>query len=144
MNFAESVPAALDAGQVDAAWVVEPALNTVKAMGGRVIASNFVDIAPDLTVALYFTSDKLQAENPDLVKRFQEAMRESLTYADGHPDDVRQVITTYTKIQAGSLLDLTLPKWPADPNRASLEELAKLSRQDGLFAEAPDLSKLVP
>ncbi|MFC6083972.1 ABC transporter substrate-binding protein [Sphaerisporangium aureirubrum] len=138
------MPAALDAGQVDAAWVVEPSLTAVKAKGGRVVASNFVDTAPDLTVALYFTSDKLQADNPDLVKRFQEAMRESLTYADAHPDEVRQILTTYTKIDAASLPGLILPKWPAEPNRASLEELAKLSRQDGLFATAPDLAKLVP
>jgi len=138
------MPAALDAGQVDAAWVVEPSLAAVKAKGGRIIASNFVDVAPDLTVALYFTSEKLQADNPDLVKRFQEAMRESLAYADSHPDEVRKVLTTYTKIDAATLSNLVLPRWPADPNRASLEALAGLSEQDGLFTKAPDLDKLLP
>src|SRR5882757_5509964 len=59
-----SMPAALDAGQIDAAWVVEPTLAQVKAQGDRVIASNYVDVAPDLTVALYFTAQKLQQSNP--------------------------------------------------------------------------------
>ncbi|GAA4587908.1 hypothetical protein GCM10023194_38190 [Planotetraspora phitsanulokensis] len=138
------MPAALDAGQVDAAWVVEPSLAAVKAAGGRIVASNFVDVAPDLTVALYFTSEKLMADNPDLVKRFQEAMRESLTYADGHPDEVRKILSTYTKIDAATMSTLVLPKWPAEPNRASLDELAKLGQQDGLFTKAPDLDKLLP
>jgi NitT/TauT family transport system substrate-binding protein len=136
------MPAALDAGQVDAAWVVEPSLSVVKAKGGRVVASNFVDTAPNLTVALYFTSRKLAQDNPDLVNRFVEAMRESLAYADSHPDEVRQILTTYTKIDAATLQMLTLPKWPADYNRASLETLAKLGQQDGLFRTAPDLDKL--
>jgi hypothetical protein len=37
-----------------------------------------VDTAPDLTVAVYFTSEKLLQDDPDLVKRFTEAMNESL------------------------------------------------------------------
>ncbi|MFC0529030.1 ABC transporter substrate-binding protein [Phytohabitans kaempferiae] len=136
------MPAALDGGQVDAAWVVEPSLSVVKAKGGRVIASNFVDVAPDLTVALYFTSAKLAQEDPDLVKRFVEAMQESLAYADSNPDEVRRIIGTYTQIDAATVAALTLPKWPAEYNRASLEALARLGQQDGLFGSAPELDKL--
>ncbi|MEV2242712.1 MULTISPECIES: ABC transporter substrate-binding protein [unclassified Micromonospora] len=136
------MPAALDAGQVDAAWVVEPSLSVVKAGGGRVVASNFVDVAPDLTVALYFTSDKLLQEDPGLVERFVEAMRESLAYADANPDEVRRIIGTYTQIDEATVAELTLPKWPADYNRESLEVLARLGQQDGLFTSAPDLDKL--
>jgi NitT/TauT family transport system substrate-binding protein len=136
------MPAALASGQVDAAWVVEPSLAVVKTQGGRVIASNFVDTAPNLTVALYFTSRKLAKENPDLVNRFVEAMRESLAYADSHPDEVRQVLTAYTQIDEATRASLVLPKWPADYNRASLETLAELGQQDGLFSAAPDLDKL--
>ncbi|WP_422768824.1 ABC transporter substrate-binding protein [Plantactinospora sp. WMMC1484] len=138
------MPAALEAGQVDAAWVVEPSLAAVRAKGGRVIASNFVDVAPDLTVAVYFTSTKLIQENPDLVNRFVEAMRESLAYADSHPDEVRNVITTYTQIDAATVAALTLPKWPADYNRDSLETLVKFGEQDGLFEGPVDLDKLLP
>ena len=39
-------------------------------------------------------------KNPELVKKFQEATAESLAYADAHPDEVREIITTYTKIPA--------------------------------------------
>uniref|UniRef100_UPI00117789CC ABC transporter substrate-binding protein n=1 Tax=Crossiella equi TaxID=130796 RepID=UPI00117789CC len=57
-----------------------------------------VDTAPKMTVAAYFTSGKLQKEQPDLVKRFTEAANESLSYAQAHPDEARQAITGYTKI----------------------------------------------
>ncbi|MFF1738597.1 ABC transporter substrate-binding protein [Streptomyces mirabilis] len=140
----DQMPAALDSGRIDAAMVVEPALATVKSQGATEIASSLVDVAKDLTVAMYFTSTQYEQKNPDVVKKFQEATAESLAYADAHPDEVRQAVTTYTKIPAATLAQVTLPKWPAEPNRASIEALEKLGEQDGLFKSTPDLDKLLP
>ena len=139
----DQMPAALDSGQIDAAMVVEPALATVKSQGGVEIASPLVDAAPDLTVAMYFTSTQYEQQHPDVVKKFQEATAESLAYADAHPDEVRQIVTTYTKIPASVLAQVTLPKWPAEANRSSIETLMKLGENDGLFKATPDLDKLL-
>ncbi|WP_055692981.1 ABC transporter substrate-binding protein [Streptomyces prasinopilosus] len=140
----DQMPAALDSGRVDAAMVVEPVLTTVKGQGAREIASPMIDVSPKLTVAMYFTSTRYARENPEVVRKFQEATAESLAYADSHPDEVRGIITTYTKIPAGLLEKVTLPKWPAEPDRASLEELSRLGQEDGLFEQAPDLDELLP
>ncbi|MFI8950025.1 ABC transporter substrate-binding protein [Streptomyces sp. NPDC053750] len=140
----DQMPAALDGGRIDAAMVVEPALATIKSQGGREIASPMIDIAPKLTVAMYFTSTKYAEENPEVVKKFQEAMAESLAYADAHPDEVREIVTTYTKIPADVLAKVTLPKWPVEPNRSSLQDLGKLGYEDGLFKRSPDLDALLP
>ncbi|MCM4079770.1 ABC transporter substrate-binding protein [Paractinoplanes hotanensis] len=149
INFVEvpfaNAPAALEEGQVDAVWVVEPSLTQVKAAGGRMVASNYVDAAPNLSVAAYFTSAKLAGEDADLVKRFTEAINESLTYADGHPDEVRGVLGSYTKIDEKTRAELTLPKWPTEINKESVDTLAKLGGQDGIFDGAtPDVAKLLP
>ncbi|GAA3919303.1 ABC transporter substrate-binding protein [Actinoplanes auranticolor] len=144
MPFA-NMPAAVENGQVDAAWVVEPSLSAVTAAGGRVVAWNYVDAAPDLTVAAYFASSKLIADDPDLVKRFTEAMNESLAYADAHPDEVREILGSYTKIDPKVREALTLPKWPTEINKPSVETLSKLGAQDGIFGSAtPDLAKILP
>ncbi|MGW1535584.1 ABC transporter substrate-binding protein [Streptomyces aureus] len=140
----DQMPAALDSGQIDAAMVVEPALATVKSQGATEIASSLVDVAKNLTVAMYFTSNQYAQQHPDVVKKFQEATAESLAYADAHPDEVRAIVTTYTTIPAAVLAKVTLPKWPAEPDRASIETLEKLGEQDGLFKSAPDLDKLLP
>ncbi|BAL88871.1 putative ABC transporter substrate-binding protein [Actinoplanes missouriensis 431] len=139
-----NMPAALDGGQVDAAWVVEPTLTAVKAAGGREVASTFVDAAPDLSVAAYFASTELIGKNPDLVKRFTEAINESLAYADANPEAVRTVLADYTKIDEKNRAALILPKWPVAINEASVQTLATLGVEDGIFAEAPDLEKLLP
>jgi NitT/TauT family transport system substrate-binding protein len=136
-------PAALESGQVDAVFVVEPFQQQVLAQGGRKIASSYVDAAPNLTVATYFSSNQLIGQNPDLVRRFTEAMKESLAYADSHPDEARQIIGTYTQIPPDVIAKVTLPKWPTDINRQSMQTLADLAVQDGLLTKAPDLNALL-
>jgi NitT/TauT family transport system substrate-binding protein len=138
------MPAALQAGRVDAIWVVEPFLTAATSAGGRVVASNYVDAAPDLTVAVYFASRQLMTDKPDLVKRFTEAMTESLRYAREHPDEVRQVLGTYTKIDPAVVAKLTLPAWPDEINRESVQTLANLAVGDGLIDKSPDVTALLP
>lgn len=136
--------AALDKGNVDAIQVVEPFLTTALKSGAKRIASNYVDTAPDLTIAGYFTSQQTAAAKPELVKRFAAAMRKSLKYADDHPDAVRKVLGSYTKIDSSLTGSLTLPKYPTQVNSASLRTLAKLAVHDGLIKKAPDVKDLLP
>jgi NitT/TauT family transport system substrate-binding protein len=135
--------AALDTGKVDAIFVVEPFLSAAKAKGWKQIGT-YADVDPKLCVALYFTSLALATSNPDLVKRFGEAMKESLAYADAHPDEVRAVLSTYTQITADAAKGLVLPKWPAEIDSASITKLGDLSVQYGLMTTKPDLTKLLP
>jgi NitT/TauT family transport system substrate-binding protein len=143
LPFPEQLPA-LQAGRVDAIFVVEPFQQAAVAAGARKIASSYADAAPDLTVAMYFTSQQLLSSNPDLVSRFTAAMKESLAYADTHPDEVRTVLGTYTQIPAEVREALVLPKWPADVNRQSVEALGDLAVADGLLAKKPDIAALLP
>ncbi|MEU4623471.1 ABC transporter substrate-binding protein [Actinoplanes sp. NPDC023801] len=143
LAFPDQVPA-LQNGSVDAIFVVEPFQQAAVAAGARKIASSYVDAAPDLTVAMYFTSNELLQTNPDLVRRFTEAMKKSLAYADQHPDEVRAVLADYTKIAPEARAALVLPKWPAEVNRASVDKLAGLAVTDGLLPAAPDLATLLP
>jgi NitT/TauT family transport system substrate-binding protein len=139
----DQMPAALDGGRVDAAWMGEPSMTVAKAQGARVVASPFAETDPRLTVATYFTSAQVEKQNPGLVKDFAAAMTESLRYATDHPDEARQILTTYTKISGDVLKRLTLPGWPPDIDLPSLRKLASLSEKDGLFGdEKPDLDAL--
>jgi NitT/TauT family transport system substrate-binding protein len=135
--------AAVAGGKVDAAWVVEPFLTTAQNEGHRVVAWNMVDTAPKMTVAAYFGSEKTINENPDLAKRFTEAMNESLEFAAANPDEARKILATYTKIPADVAAKITLTGWGTELNRPSIEELAKLAQQDGLLKEPADLDGLL-
>jgi NitT/TauT family transport system substrate-binding protein len=138
------MPGALQNGQVDAVWVVEPQLSETLTQGGQVLASNLVDTAPDMTVAMYFTGTALIAKDPTLVTRFTAAVNESLQYAAGHPDEVRNTVGTYTKINDTVRSAMILPNWSNTINRASMERLATLGEADGIFTKPPALDNLLP
>jgi NitT/TauT family transport system substrate-binding protein len=134
-------PAALQAGRVDAIWVVEPFVSQAISQGARPVAWNYADATPDLTVAMYFTTGKTDA---GLTKRFTAAMRKSLEYADAHPDEVREVLKTYTQIAPEVIARITLPKWPAEPDKASVQAIADMALADGVLAKKVDVSALMP
>lgn len=138
------MPAALEQGNVDAAWVVEPFLAVSTDAGAQVVTSNFVDTADDLTVAAYFTSEQYAQQNPEAVECFSDAMAQSLEYAQQNPDAVREVLGEYTQIDPAIAEAMTLPAWPAEINRDSVQTLSDLAVEDGLLDEAPDLDALLP
>jgi NitT/TauT family transport system substrate-binding protein len=147
VNFVElafpDMAAALDANNVQGIFVVEPFLSAAIAKGWKVIGS-YSDVAPNLCVALYFTSKVLIGSDPDLVKRFSDAMAESLEYADKHPDEVRGVLSSYTQLSEAQRTSLTLPKWPNAIDKASITKLGELSVTYGLLTTPPDLGALLP
>jgi NitT/TauT family transport system substrate-binding protein len=147
LEFAEvpfpDMNAALEAGRVDGACVVEPFVSQGKAGEARGIDPFYVRTAPDLTVATYFTSSQYAQENGDVVDRFVEAMNKSLTYAESHPDEVRQVLLEYTEIPPEAAEQIKLPIWRPDLNEPTIELLSELSLKYGLIEEQPDLDELI-
>jgi NitT/TauT family transport system substrate-binding protein len=135
--------AALEAGRVDGACVVEPFMSQGKAGKARGIDPFYVRTAPDLTVATYFTSTEYAEKNADVVDRFVEAMNKSLTYAQSHPDEVRKVLLDYTEIPPEAAETIKLPVWRTDLNEPTIEKLSELSVKYGLIEEQPDLGELI-
>jgi NitT/TauT family transport system substrate-binding protein len=135
-------PAALQERRVDASCVVEPFVTAAKAQGGRPVAWNFAQFTPNLTVATYFTTAQVVARQPDLVRRFTAAINQSLAYAQAHPDEAREILTTYTKIPPPVIAKITLPSWPRSVNRQSVEATAERALDDGLLRNKADISAL--
>ena len=130
--------------QVDAAWILAPFLNSAVANGARVITYNFSAFNPKLDIAGYFTKATTFKEKPELVKSFQKAMNKSLEYASTHPDEVKQIVTTYTKMTAAQLDSMVLPKFNVEFNRSALTELGAAAAKYGTISKAPNLDELLP
>jgi NitT/TauT family transport system substrate-binding protein len=135
--------AALDAKRVDGACVVEPFVSQGKAGKARGIDPFYINTAPDLTVATYFTSRQYAQQNPEVVDRFVKAINKSLDYAQSHPDEVRGVLSSYTPIPAEAAKAIKLPVWRSDMNTDTIRLLSRLSKQYGLIEKEPDLNTLI-
>ncbi|TQN31134.1 NitT/TauT family transport system substrate-binding protein [Haloactinospora alba] len=136
------MPAALEQGELDAAWVVEPFRTTALDDGTEEVASNFVDADPSLSIASYFTREELIDDNPELIESFTAAMHESLSYADSRPEEVRRILTTYTDMDETLIEEIQLPAFPTEGDRDSAQRIGELMVKDGLIDSKPDTDEL--
>jgi NitT/TauT family transport system substrate-binding protein len=147
LNFVElafpDMPAAVAGGDVDAAWVVEPFVTVATGQGARKVLANFAEAVPDLTVATYFTTEQVIAEDPELVDDFQAAIQQSLQYAQDNPDEVRRIVTTYTQIPPEVAAQMALPAFPQDINVESVKTVAELMQKYGITTEPVDVDALL-
>jgi NitT/TauT family transport system substrate-binding protein len=136
--------AALAQGTVDAVWTVEPWSTVVKAGGtNRVVLRPFTLIAKNFPIASYFTSTQYMQGNPGVVKRFRTAVNQSLTYAQGHPAEVRAVLPTYIKLAPGLQEQVLLPFWHTDLEANLIQKTADLAVQYGYTTRKPDMKQLL-
>ena len=135
--------AAVEGGDVDAAFLIEPFLSAGTGQGLRPVAWPYAVTAPNLSVAGWFTSQEYIDENPDVVKRFQEAIQESAQYARDNPDAVRAIIPTYSKISAEAIADATLPQYQTEINRESVQKLLDLGTSDGIIKGDVDVDAVI-
>jgi NitT/TauT family transport system substrate-binding protein len=138
------MPAQLQGGNVDAAWILEPFLTIAQHQGAVPVTYNYAEIDPNLMIAAYFTSDAYAKESPDVVSSFQAAMQRSLQYANAHPVEARAALDLYTKIDPAVRDALVLPAWPGAVDENTLTLLANLAVKYKLLKSAPDTSALLP
>jgi NitT/TauT family transport system substrate-binding protein len=148
INFVElpfpNMAAALQAGDVDAAWLVEPFVTLAAQQGIRVLTTplnDFTDV--QIEVSTYFTSAQYASENADVVERFTTAMEESLTYAQENPDAIREVLPTYLDITPELAAEVRLPEWNTEVSEETFEVFTDLAETQGLLDGEPDLDTLL-
>lgn len=137
-------PAALANGQVDAAWILDPFLSQSVDDGGRVVSYNFADFDKKLDISGYFATGDTVANDPELVKKFQAAMNRSLEYAQENPDEVRDIVGTYTKIDEAARAEMALPAFRKDFNMEAAQKLADAALKYGTLTKPAELDKFFP
>lgn len=132
----------LEAGDIDAAGLVEPFVTIGESGGARLLIHDRVVTEPEMTIATYFASSQFLESDPDVVEGFVAAMNRSLTYATEHPDEARQAIAEYTEIGPDVLEQVVLPLWQEDLNLDSIEHTADLMVDQGITEDRPDVDAL--
>ena len=140
-----NMTAAMTAGDVDAAWLVEPFVTIGAPQGVRVLTTplnDFTDVT--MEVSSYATSAQCATKNEDVLARFRTAMDKSLEYAQQNPDAVRAILPTYLDMPAELAAKLRLPEWNTEVSRETLEVFSDLADQNGLLTGGePDLDALL-
>jgi NitT/TauT family transport system substrate-binding protein len=137
------MPAALAAKRVDAALLTEPFLSAVLAEGGKQIDAPSVETLPNFPNGVYVAAEPYIEKNGDVVDRFARAMNKSLDYAQAHPDEVRNIIPTFTKVPKAAAQKLRLPVFDSKIDEKGIELEARLTAKYGIIDRAPTAKDLV-
>jgi len=136
---------ALTRKQIDAAWVVEPFVSANKAAnnGTKLLVQTYMKLPQHFPVASYFVTQSYRSQHADTVAKFQRAINKALVYTQAHPDEVRQLVPTWTQIKPDAAAKLVLPEWSTDPQAALVKWTADHALKYGYITSEPDISKLV-
>src|SRR5699024_877140 len=133
----------LESGNVDAIMAVEPFATMAMNEGAQEIYSPYAQPIEDLTIAAYFASTDRIEEDPETVDAFIAAMKESQQYAEDHPDDAKAILSEYTEIEPDVVDELTMPKFPQQVTRESIQRIIDLSEETGLIDETVNIDDLL-
>lgn len=136
------MPAALERGDVDAIWSVEPHKAISDSRGFTPLVSNFVEPFPDVTLGYYITSQQFAEANPEVVADFQQAMDEANTYATEHPDEVRGVIVEQLELDPELVEQTNLGVFAPGLDRDSVQIFAQEAVKQGMISAEPDYDSI--
>jgi NitT/TauT family transport system substrate-binding protein len=140
--FPEMEPA-LAKGSVDAAVSREPFVTQSVQKGDEVLGYSYVDTESDMQVGAYAVTDEFAESDPDAVKAFQAAVKETADYVAGHEDEFRTFLSENAKMPPALAKKIVLPKWTGEVDAGSLANTAKLMQKYGVVNGEIDTSKLL-
>ncbi len=129
-------PAALEAHRLDAASVAEPQITQAKATS-RVFAKAYSAVGDEWMIAGYFTTRQWADGHPELLRKFQTAMREAAIWANANPDKSVDILAKYTKIDPSLVRAANRAKFGESLSAAWIQPTIDLAARYKLFDSFP-------
>lgn len=142
MNFAD-MSAALERGDVDAIWMVEPFQTIAEDNGYRRVMSNFAEAFPDSTLGYYITSGDFAEENPETVAAFQRAMSRSNEFATENHDRLRELAVSEIGLTEEVAERVSFATFEPGLDTESIKLWGEAAVNEGIISEEPDYDSLV-
>lgn len=135
--------AALEQGEIDAMWQVEPFTTGALADGHEVLFPLFDGPTGDLPVAGWITTRDFADENPEAVDAFRDTLSTSVDQVRDDRDLLVDLVPTYTEVSAEVVAEVAMPVWDAAPDPEGLAATADLMERFGLIGEAFDTTEMI-
>ena len=106
---------ALAAGRIDAAYMVEPFVETIAELKriAKIMTMGDDAISPSEYLATgWFTTADWARAHPDAVTRFQRALGAAAAWANANPDKVAPIVAKYFKVDPALVAQARKPYYP--------------------------------
>lgn len=140
--FPDMVPA-LESGDVDAVWLVEPFSTTATDQGAETLLQPYREAMAGRSIATWFTSEAYAQQNPEVVEAFRRALERGIEFTAENPQVARETLLTYTEISPEIAERMTLSVFTTELNLDDFRYLADLMDRYELIDEEPDVAALL-
>ncbi len=101
LSFPEIAPA-LAQGRVDIGHFAEPFVSDAKKIG-RVLGDSYDAVGSNFLISAYVSTTAYATANPDVVKRFADAIRETAVWANSHHAESGVMLASAAKLDAATI-----------------------------------------
>jgi ABC-type nitrate/sulfonate/bicarbonate transport system substrate-binding protein len=134
---------ALERGDVDAIWQVEPFQARALAGGHRVLFPLFSGPVADMPVAGWLTTERFATENPEAIEAFRTALGESVDQLTDDRARLVELVPTYTQVTADVVEQVALPRWESAVDEEKLATMADLMLEYDVIDEPFDVQTMI-
>ncbi|HEV8021929.1 MAG TPA: ABC transporter substrate-binding protein [Candidatus Lustribacter sp.] len=131
-----AIPGALDAGRVDAAWVVEPFV-TVARKNDRVLFYGFDGIAKHFIVGAWVATQQWANDHADAVRRFAAVIHDTAVWANKNPQLSADILAKYVKIDPAVIATMARNHYAEQLTPALMQPLIDAAAKYNAFKTFP-------
>lgn len=121
-----AMPAALEAGHIDAAAIGEPFLSVAE-KHGRVLSYGFDGISKRFLIGTWVTTQQWANANPDFVRRFAVVMRETAVWANENEVKSGEILVKYAQIDPTIAATMTRSHYAEQLSAAMMQPFIDVS-----------------
>lgn len=143
MGFPD-MPAALAAGNIDAAWVPEPFQTILAGQGAELVSYNYQETMPGVPTMSVIAAGSLVEEDPELVDAFVAAVDDATAYAQENPEDIRATLVSFLDYDQETADAVKFEDFGAQMDETALEQLGALALKYGVLSKPVDMETFLP
>ncbi|WP_101610911.1 ABC transporter substrate-binding protein [Amycolatopsis sp. BJA-103] len=140
----DRMPQALQAGEVDAAWMVEPYITRAeKELGASILADGARGATLDFPMSSYVSTGAFGQGNARTLAIFRKVLGEAQVRA-ADPAVVRDALPSFSDIDRTTASLISLGTYPVSLNGIRLQRVADLMHNSGMIGARLDVQAMVP
>lgn len=141
----EQMVTAMQAKQVDAAWMTEPYITQAQSgTGARILTDTAVGPTKDFPMSGYASSKKFADGNPRTLALFRQVLRDAQEAASNDKLSVQNALTGYMDVDQQTAALVSVGTFPLSLNPVRLQRVADMMDTEEVLPERLDVGGLLP
>jgi ABC-type nitrate/sulfonate/bicarbonate transport system substrate-binding protein len=140
--FPDMAPA-IQRGDVAAGLLIEPFVTVAEGQGLKIIGRPYSDLRPGLQIGTYLMRQDLVRSDPDLVQRFQQAVKATADSIASDPQSFRTALPRISQTDPALADKVRINLWRGASDRESLQLVMDLMVQYKLIDAPVDLDQAI-